>query len=209
MFDPLIAFALFVLLVFIALVYSYVKYNGAVKESIKLKAQLNEAVHLATHDSLTGLPNRLLFHDRLEQAIINADREQKLTALLYMDLNKFKPVNDRMGHSAGDDLLQMVSDRLRHTVRKTDTIARLGGDEFAVILFEINSVRSAVDIAKKILKSFDEPYMIQGHPIYIGTSIGIAVYPDDAITAPVLIDCADIAMYEAKESGSGYALCHK
>jgi len=203
MIESILAFTL------IVLVYTFYKCTDARKEATKLKIQLNEAVHLATHDSLTGLPNRLLFHDRLEQAILNADREKKLTALLYMDLDKFKPVNDRLGHSAGDDLLQMVSDRLRNTIRKSDTIARLGGDEFAVVLYEIDKEKNAVDIAKKILKEFEEPYMIQGHPIYIGTSIGIAVYPNDAMTAPVLIDCADTAMYEAKESGSSYALCNK
>ena len=197
------------LLSLVVLVWTYFKCRQARREVTNLKSQLSEAVHLATHDSLTGLPNRLLFHDRLEQAIVNSDREKKPAALMFMDLDKFKQVNDRFTHDAGDELLQMVSDRMRGVVRKSDTISRLGGDEFTVVLSEIDDERNAVDIAKKILKQFEEPYIVRGHSVEIGNSIGIAVYPNDALSAEDLIDCADKAMYHAKEKNLGYALCNK
>ena len=156
--------------------------------------------HMAHHDSLTGLPNRLLFNDRMAQAIIQANRETSQFALLYLDLDKFKPVNDTFGHDAGDQLLTQVADRIRQQVRASDTVARLGGDEFAVILREISNRNDVAAIARKIIAAISLPFHVGVEPkaVEIGTSIGIAVYPGDARDHATLIKLADAAMYSAK-----------
>jgi diguanylate cyclase (GGDEF)-like protein/PAS domain S-box-containing protein len=165
--------------------------------------------HVADHDSLTGLPNRLLFNDRLEQAISHAKRDSRQFALLYLDLDKFKPVNDTLGHTAGDELLKAVAARIRSQVRESDTVARVGGDEFTVILPDIARREEAEAVARKIVAALAMPFQLgsQKQSVDIGTSIGIALYPTDARNADALVDAADAAMYRAKQAGSTFRLC--
>ncbi len=160
--------------------------------------------HVADHDSLTGLPNRLLFNDRLSQAISAAKRDACLCALLYLDLDKFKPVNDTLGHDSGDQLLKKVAERIREQVRESDTVARVGGDELTVILRDISSPQNAAAVAQKIIAALTAPFQLGNEPqeIEIGVSIGIAVYPSDAQDHATLIKKADAAMYSAKTKGN-------
>jgi diguanylate cyclase (GGDEF)-like protein len=159
---------------------------------------------VAHHDSLTGLPNQLLFNDRLSQAISLAKRDSRQFALLYLDLDKFKPVNDALGHAAGDELLKAVATRIRRQVRESDTVARVGGDEFTVILHDIVRREDAETVARKIVAALAMSFQLgdQKHSVDIGTSIGIAVYPADARDADTLVKAADDAMYRAKQAGS-------
>lgn len=161
--------------------------------------------HQALHDELTGLPNRTLFHDRLEQAIQRAQREGHAFAIILMDLDRFKEVNDTMGHDVGDMLLQEVARRLRNTVRNSDTVARLGGDEYIIILENISQpyVQRVID---KLLKTLDRPFMLQDQAIDISASMGIANYPEHGETAIALTQRADVAMYAAKQGHSGFAM---
>ncbi len=155
---------------------------------------------MAHHDSLTGLPNRLLFNDRLSQAISLARRDSGQFALLYLDLNKFKPVNDRFGHAAGDELLRSVAGRIRQQIRESDTLARIGGDEFTVILSEVSGRDDAEIVARKIDAALVLPFRLSGveSEVAIGVSIGIAVYPSDGQDADALVKAADAAMYTDK-----------
>ncbi|HZQ38235.1 MAG TPA: diguanylate cyclase, partial [Dehalococcoidia bacterium] len=159
----------------------------------------------ALTDSLTGLPNRRLVDDRLQQAIFVAQRNRGSLALLFIDLNRFKTVNDTYGHAAGDQLLQEVSGRLQESLRQTDTVARLGGDEFTAILPGARPPGAAA-AAEKILTSLDRPFIIGGQLLSVGASIGIAFYPDDADDAATLTRHADLAMYAAKRGGRGHAI---
>ncbi len=164
---------------------------------------------VAHHDSLTGLPNRLLFNDRLNQAISLAKRGSRQFALLYLDLDRFKPVNDSLGHTAGDELLQAVAARIRRQVRESDTVARVGGDEFTVILPDIARREEAEAVARKIIAALAVPFQL-GSPkqsVDIGTSIGIALYPADARDADALVKAADAAMYGTKQVGSSFRFC--
>ncbi|OGA31861.1 MAG: hypothetical protein A3G80_10580 [Betaproteobacteria bacterium RIFCSPLOWO2_12_FULL_62_13b] len=160
--------------------------------------------HVAHHDSLTGLPNRLLFNDRLGQAISLAKRDARQFALFYLDLDRFKPVNDTLGHDAGDQLLKIVAARIREQVRESDTVARVGGDEFTAILRDITNRQDVAAVAEKIIAALVAPFRLENHPqaVEIGTSIGIAVYPSDAQDHETLIKMADAAMYRAKTQGN-------
>ena len=162
-------------------------------------------IHQALHDELTGLPNRNLLYDRLEQAIYLGRRAQKSVALLIMDLDRFKEVNDALGHQSGDQLLKQTSERLRETSRESDTVARLGGDEFAMLLPNGN-VQQATLLANKVIQILDPVYNINGTDIDAKTSIGIAVYPDHGENAEDLIRHADVAMYQAKQQGIGFTV---
>ena len=155
----------------------------------------------AHYDALTGLPNRQLFKDRLERDIMHAKMEHHPLALLFVDLDHFKNVNDSVGHSAGDTLLKMAAGRLRSCVREADTVARLGGDEFTIILSKIHDPNDASAVAEKVLKVFSKPFEIDRHEHFISGSIGITLYPSDGTTAEELLRNADTAMYRAKESG--------
>lgn len=157
--------------------------------------------HLAYHDSLTGLPNRMLFMDRIDQAISRAQREERQFALLFIDIDHFKVINDSMGHDAGDQLLNLISIRLRDTLRKSDTVARLGGDEFTVIIEYLQHPDDVIQITKNILSVLDLPAEIDGKEVYVGGSIGIAMYPQDGENFGVLLKNADTAMYKAKDLG--------
>ncbi len=157
--------------------------------------------HLAQHDPLTGLPNRLLFADRLEQVVHAAHRDNTRFAVLYVDLDQFKHVNDSFDHSYGDEVLTAVAQRLQALFRENDTIARMGGDEFTVILSNIRNDEDAALVARKILDTFKEPFYIQGHGVFLGASIGISMYPKHGIAVDDLVRNADTAMYRAKEEG--------
>lgn len=160
-----------------------------------------ELDHLAHHDVLTGLPNRILMFDRLTQAISLAQRAGKKFAVLFMDLDRFKHINDSLGHSVGDQLLQSVSQRLLGCMRHSDTISRQGGDEFVALLLDIDHPEDAALSAQKMLEAIALPHHVDPHDLHIGASIGISIYPDDGTDAESLIKYADIAMYHAKDKG--------
>ena len=160
-------------------------------------------MHRAEHDSLTDLPNRGLFMDRLRSGIARAKRNNRRLALLFVDLNKFKPVNDEHGHQTGDRLLRVVAQRLIAAVREVDTVARVGGDEFAVILEAISEVEDATVVAAKIAESIGEPFSIDSRTLTIGASTGIAIYPSDGDEVSVLLQHADTEMYRVKREASG------
>jgi diguanylate cyclase (GGDEF)-like protein len=157
--------------------------------------------HLAHHDALTGLPNRRLFEDRLIQALAVAARARRRLALLYLDLDGFKEINDTLGHRAGDELLRVVAERLATSVRGGDTIARLGGDEFAVIQIELRTATDAAILAERLMAAAARPIRVGQQDLVIGASVGIALYPDDGGTADELRANADVALYSAKAAG--------
>ncbi len=156
---------------------------------------------LAHYDYLTGLANRSLYHDRLNQALLRAKRNNNQCALLFLDLDKFKPINDEYGHEVGDEILQVVASRLKNLVRTHDTIARLGGDEFVIIIEELHQNSHAAELAKKVIDSLSQPCKVGDLELHIGCSIGISIYPADGQDAITLTRNADIAMYAAKGSG--------
>ncbi len=164
-----------------------------------------ELAHRAAHDPLTGLPNRILFRDRLEHALRAAKRHRGKLAVLLIDLDRFKPVNDALGHQAGDRLLQQVSTRMRGCFREADTVARIGGDEFAVVL-DKEGPEGAVAAARKLLDTVSTAFEIDGATCSIGFSVGIAIFPADSTSADGLLRRADVAMYQAKRAQSGYQL---
>ena len=157
--------------------------------------------HLAQHDFLTGLPNRMLLAERLSRAIGLANRHGKQVALLFLDLDCFKNVNDSLGHAIGDQVLQSTAERLSAHVRDTDTVSRQGGDEFVVLLSEIEHPQDAALIAEKLLAAFALPHLISGHELYVSLSIGISIFPDDGTDTEALMQNADTAMYHAKSVG--------
>jgi len=181
---------------------------GTVADIDARKMQEEQIRHLAHHDTLTGLPNRLLFGDRLRQALLAAQREEHRLALIFFDLDKFKPVNDNYGHAVGDLLLQQVATRLRTILRASDTLARLGGDEFVVLLPRVAGTGDARKVAEDILRELNRPFMTEGVSLQISASLGVAVYPDNAADADSLLRSADVAMYQAKLHGRGRVAEH-
>ncbi len=173
-----------------------------------LEAANRQLRHLATHDALTGLPNRVLLDDRLAQAIAHADRDRQQFAVLVLDLDRFKQVNDSLGHRAGDELLSEVARRLSGLVRNVDTVARLGGDEFVLIVNPAAEKAHAEDVAKRAIEALQTPMRIAGINLYISPSIGIAFYPGNGITAETLLAHADAAMYCAKQKGRNTLQCY-
>ncbi|MFO0754254.1 MAG: EAL domain-containing protein [Thermodesulfovibrionales bacterium] len=173
-----------------------------IARDITRRKQMEETIRFqAYHDLLTGLPNRTLFMDRLSLAVPQAQRTGKRIAVLFLDLDRFKNINDSLGHTVGDHLLQEVSGRLEGQMHETDTLARVGGDEFTVLLPLINHVEEAAKIAEKIAGIFKAPFLIDGHELHITASIGISIYPEDGALAESLLKNADIAMYHAKDQG--------
>lgn len=183
-----------------------INYVGIFSDITDKKKSEEYLIYLAHFDTLTSLPNRVLFKERLELAIENANRYDKKVAVLYLDLDKFKVINDTLGHDVGDYILKQVSERLTHSVRNSDTVARLGGDEFSIILPEIKQQEDAISVAKKIFKALTYPFFYQDQELFITTSIGITFYPNDALSTEKLLKNADLAMYRAKEQKSGYQL---
>jgi diguanylate cyclase (GGDEF)-like protein/PAS domain S-box-containing protein len=165
------------------------------------RAKSLEMSHLAQHDALTDLPNRILFNDRLTQAIVLAERQNKQLAVMFVDLDHFKKINDSLGHDVGDKLLQSVARRLMGCVRRSDTVSRLGGDEFVVLLAQVEHAEDAAYSARKILRALAAPHLIDNNSLDINASIGVSTYPNDGQDAEGLMNRADNAMYEAKEHG--------
>ena len=180
---------------------TYLDITGRKENEKNLKLQRDALEYQAYHDALTGLPNRLLFLDRLDQYIHKAHRNKTKIAVLFIDMDRFKEINDSLGHSFGDKAIQEVAYRIEKQIRETDTLARFGGDEFILICNDIDDPLLIVNIVKKVMQCMDEPIMIEGHSFYVTLSIGISVYPDDADTANDLLKNADAAMYKAKNDG--------
>jgi len=181
-----------------------VNYVGTFTDITYLKRSQEQLEQLAHHDPLTGLPNRLLLTSRLEHALERVHRHGGLGGVLYLDLDRFKNVNDSLGHPAGDELLIAVAQRLRGRLRDSDTLARLGGDEFVVVLEDLTGPEQAATVAQQLIQRLTEAFALTGgHDVYIGTSIGISLFPSDATVAANLIQQADTALYEAKENGKG------
>jgi diguanylate cyclase (GGDEF)-like protein/PAS domain S-box-containing protein len=174
----------------------------AVFTDITLRKQSEEQLHfLANHDALTGLPNRALLQERIEQALRRAQRDQGRVAILFIDLDRFKVINDTLGHHAGDMLLQTASERLKQCLRETDTIARQGGDEFVVLVEQYGDTQYLGNVARKIMHALGLPFYLLGQELYVSASIGISAYPEDGIDLHTLLKNADVAMYRAKERG--------
>ncbi len=173
-----------------------------------LEAANRQLRHLASHDALTGLPNRVLLDDRLTQAIAHADRDHQTFAVMICDLDRFKLVNDSLGHRAGDELLQEVAQRLTGAVRNIDTVARLGGDEFVLIVSPVSGREEAAAFAQRAIEAIQPPMEIAGIRIHVSPSIGIAFYPADGVSADSLLASADAAMYAAKEQGRNNVQCY-
>ena len=165
---------------------------------IQLEREVAQVQHFAYHDELTGLPNRSLLRDRLNQAIVQAARQDKQVGLLLLDLDGFKRVNDLHGHVIGDKLLQRVAERLLSCIRGADTACRYGGDEFVILLPEVDGEKSAAEVAQKLRAYLAKPFVVDDHSIAITASIGVAVHPSDGSSQNDLIRRADIAMYLAK-----------
>lgn len=166
--------------------------------------QSAERIHrLAHYDALTDLPNRVLFNERCTHALKLASREHYLVAVMFLDLDHFKLINDSLGHPVGDALLKAAAKRLSGQLRSEDTVARLGGDEFVVILEKVSSTETTEEVANKLIKSFSEPFHIDTHDLAVGLSIGISIYPNDGMDTMTLLKHADIALYRAKEQGRG------
>ena len=180
----------------------YIQDISKQKETQKLLAEQTEKLrHQAHHDTLTNLPNRTLFKDRLSQNIINSKRNSEKFALLFIDLDQFKKINDTLGHHVGDEVLIEAAVRLKSVLREEDTLSRLGGDEFTVIIRNIHSIQDSSTVAQKIINSLKDTINVSGHKLHVTSSIGISIYPDDATTDNNLIKYADVAMYKAKDEG--------
>lgn len=171
------------------------------KAITRLKQSNEQILKLAQHDTLTALPNRILFYDRLNQAMTRASRDKGSFAVLFIDLDDFKTVNDTLGHNAGDALLREAAKRITACVRKSDTVARMGGDEFTVIISNVRTPASVERVAKKIVANLANEFDLDGKTCSVSASIGIAFYPDNGETAAQLVKVADDAMYTAKYSG--------
>ena len=185
----------------------FIGYRGTGRDVTQRREYEDSIQKMAQHDALTGLPNRSLFYDRIEQAVSLAKREAREFALLYFDLDKFKPVNDIYGHDVGDQILKSVAVRGRELLRESDTFARIGGDEFSILLPSIESCRDAIEVAERVIASLTSPFVVEGvaDKLFIGVSIGIALYPQDGQTGDDLVKSADSAMYKSKKKGNCYA----
>lgn len=169
----------------------------------ELQRSQNQAQYLAFHDTLTGLPNRALFEERLRRALVAVARDKRKIGLLYIDLDRFKTVNDTFGHPCGDELVRQTAARLEHSVRQIDTVARLGGDEFAVIIFDIKGLATAEELSQRLLGEISKPFDLLGNQVFVGASIGVAISSGPDTDPAELLRKADIALYEAKKNGRG------
>jgi len=174
---------------------------GVCRDITERKIAQQELYKLAHHDMLTGLPNRVLLEDRLQQAKALAHRMNSRFAVLFLDIDRFKMINDTLGHSVGDELLRLVAVRLKKTLRETDTVARIGGDEFIILLSSVNDRNDVHSLSEKILKSLVVPFKLRDHELFISTSLGVCMYADDAHDTDDIVKKADLAMYHAKSMG--------
>ncbi|MEK6663222.1 MAG: EAL domain-containing protein [Pseudomonadota bacterium] len=176
--------------------------NDKLHHDLEERKRVEQSIrHMAHHDALTGLPNRSLFRDRLTHAMAQADRYHQKLAVMFLDLDRFKAINDTLGHNVGDQLLKIAAERLRSCVRDCDTVARLGGDEFTVVVEDIIEDHDAAAVAQKILDTLSQPFNLYGHEVFISVSVGVTLYPSDDENADNLLRNADSAMYRAKENG--------
>ena len=178
-----------------------IKYAGIFSDITERKKAEERIRNLAYFDVLTGLPNRRLFNDRLSMAINSARRHHQRLAILFLDLDLFKRINDTLGHSVGDRVLEEMSNRLKICMREADTVSRMGGDEFTILMSEIQDVEDAARLARRIVESIREPFLVEDRELFVTTSIGISVFPEDGDSPEVLVKNADIAMYRAKDLG--------
>jgi len=193
---------------FIAKPFDMVEVKTRIRNMLEVRLLYKQVEHysqemetLALYDALTGLPNRRLLMDRLSLSIAHAHRNRSTMAVLFLDLDKFKQVNDSLGHDAGDMLLNLVAARLVALVRQEDTVARLGGDEFVIALWELTQVDDVAKLAAKVVQELSKPYLIQGHEVHISASVGVGIYPVHGEDGEALMKCADTSMYEAKRMG--------
>ncbi|MDQ6997886.1 MAG: diguanylate cyclase [Mariprofundus sp.] len=184
-------------------------FQGVVHDISERKESEERLMQMAHFDQLTGLANRGLFHDRLDQVVAHSKRHQQKFAVLYLDLDGFKAVNDNLGHQVGDDLLIEAARRLKSKVREVDTVARMGGDEFTVILDDVHCLETIQVIANKLIQAIAAPYQHMGDTLQVTMSMGIAVYPEDSANRDLLITAADNAMYAAKNSGKNRYCFHQ
>lgn len=177
-------------------------FTGVIRDITERKRAMDRIHHLAHHDALTNLPNRNLYIERVERAIYRSQRSNKPLALMFVDLDKFKPINDELGHEAGDAVLKAAAERMLSCVRQSDTVARFGGDEFVAILENLDHAESAAVVAKKVLDKLQEPILVPGgRSANVGASIGISIFPEDGVSMDELARAADEAMYAVKEDG--------
>jgi diguanylate cyclase (GGDEF)-like protein/PAS domain S-box-containing protein len=182
---------------------------GSLQEVTERRLMEEAIRHQAYHDSLTSLPNRILFNDRLSVALMKAKRDKKRLAVMFLDLDRFKSINDTLGHTVGDMLLQSIAGLLRGILRESDTVARLGGDEYTILLSQIEHEEDAVKVAQKILSAVSQKWVLDGHRLHLTTSIGIGLYPQDGEDVDTLLKKADTAMYDANSlGGNTYRLYH-
>lgn len=185
--------------------HGFLEVSRNITDDLSMEAQLQEhqarLYHLVHHDTLTSLPNRLLLQDRLQRMMVKAKRAGTNVAMLFLDLDRFKKVNETLGHDVGDKLLISVADTLEKCVRKSDTVSRMGGDEFAVILDDLKDVKFAAVVARKILQALSKPIFVEEYELYATSSIGISVFPADSDNVEGLMRCADTALYRAKDAG--------
>ena len=162
--------------------------NGKLIQDLEERKRVEQSIrHMAHHDALTGLPNRALFRDRLTHAMAQADRYHQILAVLFLDLDRFKAINDTLGHNVGDELLKLAAERLRSCIRDCDTVARLGGDEFTIIVDDIVEIQDVAVVAQKILDTISQPFNLHGHEVFISVSIGLTLYPNDDENADNLL----------------------
>lgn len=184
---------------FIGIIESARDITSHIEAKEELKQQKEMLQYVAHHDNLTGLVNRVLFNDRLTQSILRAKRNNTKMGLFFIDFNRFKQINDMLGHKMGDDVLKIVSELMKKCMRESDEIARFGGDEFVVLVENIVNAKDTLEIANKLLKTIELPIELNSHLLNISASIGIAIYPDDTTQADTLVKYADAAMYKAKK----------
>lgn len=178
-----------------------IRYVAVFHDITELRSKDEHIRHLAFHDVLTGLPNRVLLQDRLQHAVERAQRESGCLSLTFIDLDRFKQVNDTLGHDVGDLLLQEVARRIKGRLRVSDTAARMGGDEFVVLIEDIHEVGDCAKLAEELIAEISRPIELRGHRVQVCASIGIAVFPEDGADPFALMKCADVAMYAAKSAG--------